>query len=314
MNTVGKKLAPIRQVEVIAHRGARTDKNHNKIAPENTMPAFVAAAQQGASNETDIFALKHNNHLWIHHDLDTGRMFQLPGQQKPFHTLMQDELDSLRLNKKGHEATVNQLLGPGGNYKTPPQFESVTVPELENTLTALPNTHFYVELKVPRPDLLHTGHHQLEEKTARLIHEKNLYDQVKVISFSPRSLRKIKALDPKIKTGLNFTLPKLVRNNPIFLKWFVNQYAKNWVGVNSIHPSYDTLSPKMVELAHRNEMPVITWVYHETRSEEKKMFPKLLDMGVDGIITNAIDLLNEEVRTHASSTHPTQAKVSFRGL
>ena len=197
-----------------------------------------------------------------------------------------------------HEDTVNKMLGPGGTYKTPTRFESVTVPELENTLATLPNTHFYVELKVPRPDLLRTGHHQLEEKTARLIREKNLYDQVTVISFSPRSLRKIKALDPKIKTGLNFTLPNLVRNNPILLNWFVNQYAKNWVGVNSIHPSYDTLSPKMVELAHQIAMPVITWVYHETRSEEKKLFPKLLDMGVDGIITNAVDLLNEEVRTH----------------
>lgn len=309
MHTVSQKLASIRPVEVIAHRGARTDKDHNRIAPENTMPAFIIAAQQGASNETDIFALQQSNSLWAHHDLETGRVFQLQGKQKSFHTLTQSELDSLTLNKKGHETTVNKMLGRGSNYKTPSQFESVTVPELENTLKELPNTHFYVELKVPRPDLLHTGHNGLEEKTARLIREKNLYDQVTVISFSPRSLRKIKALDPKIKTGLNFTLPKLVHNNSLLLKWFVNQYAKGWVGVNSIHPSYDTLSPKMVELAHKKDMPVITWVNKETRSEEKALFPQLLDMGVDGIITNAVDLLNEEVRTHASSTHPTQATV-----
>ena len=36
----------ISPVQVIAHRGVRTDANPDNMAPENTMPAFLEAARQ----------------------------------------------------------------------------------------------------------------------------------------------------------------------------------------------------------------------------------------------------------------------------
>ncbi|MCE3235666.1 MAG: glpQ [Vampirovibrio sp.] len=284
----------LRPVQVIAHRGVRTDNDPNKMAPENTMPAFLEAARQGAAIELDVISTVDGS-LRVHHDNQTGRIFQLAGRQKDVHRTTSKEMDYATLNMAGHEATVKQMLGPGSHYRMPAKFSTVTVPELENVLEALPDTHFYVELKVSDPELLRKGDNQLEKRVVQLIKEKNLYDRVTLISFSPHSLRKTKALDPNIKTGLNFSLPPWLQKNELFMNMFVNLYAKRWVKVNSIHPSYEDTNPALVNRAHEAGMSLFTWVNEQTRSEEKAIFPKLLDMQVDGILTNSVDLLNEAV-------------------
>lgn len=285
-----------RPVQVIAHRGVRTDANPENMAPENTMPAFMEAARQGAAIELDVISTTDGN-LKVHHDNKTGRIFQIAGPQQDVHRLTAKAMGQATLNVAGHEATVNKMLGPGSQYKMPARYSTVTVPELENVLEALPDTHFYVELKVPDPELLRKGGNQLEKRVAQLIQDKHLYDQVTVISFSPHSLRKTKALNPHIKTGLNFSLLPWLRHNELFLNAFVNLYAKRWARVDSIHPSYDATNPMLVRIAHDAGMPLFTWVNKQTRNEEKAIFPELIDMQVDGIMTNAVDLLNQAVDT-----------------
>lgn len=297
MSSIHFSAKPIQPFQVIAHRGVRTDADHQRMAPENTLPAFIEAARQGAAIELDVIATP-DGHVAVHHDFQTGRMFTLPGDQPdnkrdvnrtPFSTLKDSTL-----NVEGHEQTVKKMLGPNSQYTTPPKFKTVTIPELETVFDTVPNTHVYVELKTidPKPGEPDPNN-QLEERVARLIREKNLYNRVTVIGFSAESLRKIKKLDPKITTGLNIDLPPALKNTPAVLPLFMNFYVKYWVGASSFQPSYDDTTQEVVDAAHKAGLTIMPWVNHQTRAQEKELFPALMDMGVDGLITNSVDLLKQ---------------------
>jgi glycerophosphoryl diester phosphodiesterase len=298
----------IQPFQIVAHRGVRTDADHQRMAPENTIPAFKEAARQGAAIELDVIATP-DGHIVVHHDFETGRMFKLPDKQKEVNQTSFSELQSASLNVEGHEQTVAKMLGANNGYTTPSQFKSVSIPELENVLDAAPDSHIYVELKTidSKPGTPNPNNH-LEEKVAKLIQENNLYDRVTVIGFSANSLRKIKKLDPKIKTGLNIDLPPAIQNTPAVLPLFMNFYVKHWVGADSFQPSYDDTTPELVEAAHKAGLPILPWVNHQTRDEEKTLFPKLMEMGVDGLITNSVDLLRQAADEKGLTTETSGAK------
>ncbi|WP_303673220.1 glycerophosphodiester phosphodiesterase [Vampirovibrio chlorellavorus] len=276
---------------IIAHRGATTNQDLSRVTPENTMPAFLEAQKQGAAIELDVMTTRDGT-VVVYHDFKTGRTFRLPEQQKPVRQTDWHELQKARFNAAAHEREIQRMMGPSGNYKSPQWFEGLQVPSLDAVLTDFPNTRFCIELKTVNP--FASG--QLERKVARLIREKNLYDRVTVLSFSPVSLRKIKRYDPQIKTALNVQVPDLVKQWPVLLKGFIKLYAQRWVGVDAIQPSYSDTTPALVEIAHSAGLPVVAWASSETREEERQKFPQLMAMGVDGLITNAVDLLNAAVK------------------
>lgn len=283
---------------IIAHRGVRTDADFQKMAPENTLPAFQQAALLGAGIELDVL-LTADGQVVVHHDDDTGRIFQLPNTQKRVSDCSWSEVQSARLNIDGHEQTVRKMLGADTPYKTPTQYHNVTIPELETVLDVVPNTHVHIELKKLTRKPGKSNNNQLEEKVAQLIRSKNLYNHVTVIGFSARSLRTIKALDPNIQTSLNIKLPTLLQKLPLFLPLFMNAYVKRWVGADAIQPPYEDTTPAFVKAAHQAGLPLLPWVNQQTRQEEKALFPILIGMGVDGLITNSVDLLQETMTENA---------------
>jgi glycerophosphoryl diester phosphodiesterase len=236
----------------------------------------------------------------VHHDDATGKIFSLPGGEKPVRKASFAEIQAARFNPAGHEADVNRLLGMGGQYQTPAAFRAVTIPELETVLAALPQTRFYVELKTYDHEVRAHDNNDLEARVVRLIREKSLYNRVTVISFSPASLRRVKQLDARIRTGLDFRLPGWAGKHPWLARVFVT-YAKRWVRADSLHPAYDDTSAALVDASHRSGLPVVPWVSGQTRDQEQALFPKLIGMGVDGLITNAVDVLNQELKTHETT-------------
>ncbi len=280
--------------EVVAHRGVRTLADTSRIAPENTQPACEEAARLGASVEIDVLAPQDRN-LVVHHDNKTGKIFRLQNGDKLVRKATLIEMQSAKLNQTEHETETHRLLGTTSSYHTPPHYYSVAVPTLNEVVEKLPDTRLYVELKTSDREVLLGLNNQLEARASKLIQDRKLHERVSVISFSPLSLRKIKQLDPNIKTGLDFVLPKPLRNNTLFLKLFINRFAKNWLGVESLHPSYESTTPELVERAHQAGLRVLPWVNRQTRDEEAVWFPKLIEMGVDGLITNAVDLLQQAV-------------------
>ena len=58
----------IQKVKFVAHRGLST------VAPENTIPAFVAAAKAGFDGLESDIRWTSDGHIVVHHDEDVDRM------------------------------------------------------------------------------------------------------------------------------------------------------------------------------------------------------------------------------------------------
>src|SRR5262249_6069611 len=158
----------------------------------------------------------------------------------------------------------------------------------------------YIELKTYDNWVTTRINNQLEERVVKLIQERNLYDRVTLISFSTESLKRVKKLDPRITTGLDIkTSTPLYRHFPALLR-LLPLWAKHRIGVDVILPDYAGATPALVEAAHKRGMRVSPWVDgHQTRDDEAAFFPRLLAMGVDGICTNALDLLQNALLSNA---------------
>lgn len=285
-----------RQFWAVDHRGARTDSDPQRMAPENTIPAFQESARRGLAIELDVMSTA-DGHMVVHHDEKTGRMFQLSGKQKKVAKTTFSELRAAQLNVKGHEATIAKMMAGEGNYKTPDKFRTVQIPELAEVLDAVPNTHVFVELKPTK--------HQprgFEAAVLKVIQQKNAHDRVTLISFDSSSLRRVKQLDPTVRTALNFKIPKGLQNNTPFLWAYTNLFAKKWAKVDGLQPDYGSATPKLIQLSHAAEMPIVPWVDNQTRAQEKASFPTLLGLDVDGLITNAGDLLKQALPNNSSQS------------
>jgi len=120
-------------------------------------------------------------------------------------------------------------------------------------------------------------------KLIKLLKEENLVNTSIVSSFAFGELVKLKNLEPKMKLGL--LLPtELVR---------VRQIKRNILRAAdkkfyAIHPHYNITDKKIVDFAHDNDLNVNVWTVNDKDNMER-----LIEIGVDGIITDDISMANE---------------------
>ncbi len=280
-------------VEVVAHRGARTLADWAKIAPGNTLPAFKEAVKHKASIELDVIATR-DGRLIIHHDDRLGRVFKSTNNQNPNNPFLKNltfqEIQNTRLNEAGHNKAINKLLESNGTYRLNPDFKNAQIPSIKDVLKAFPKTHFYIELKTHQNWGINNN--QLEKLVVELIKKENLYDQVTVISFNFLSLLRVRLHDRKIALGFDTEIKPFYNYFPFFTSR-KNLLLAKLSGIQTILPEYKEITKPFVDLAHRLGIKVYPYVSNETRSEEQALFPQLSAMGVDGIVTNAVDLLQE---------------------
>lgn len=155
---------------VVGHRGSPTK------ALENTFESFDRAEADGADGfELDV-RLTLDGEAVVHHDAE----IVLSGRRVPLATVTIAELTELpvvRGDFRGFVPTLRDVFlryGPGGR--------------------------FLVELKPgpsPRPGLL-------EFRVAALIAQMHLFDRAAVLSFSSDMLRRVREIEPRIETCLNY--------------------------------------------------------------------------------------------------------------
>ncbi|HVO49563.1 MAG TPA: glycerophosphodiester phosphodiesterase [Thermoanaerobaculia bacterium] len=155
---------------VVGHRGSPTK------ALENTFESFDQAEADGADGfELDV-RLTLDGEAVVHHDSEVV----LLGRRVPLATVTIPELTELPVERGGFHGFVPTLrdvflrYGPAGRY--------------------------LVELKAgpsPRPGLL-------EFRVAALIAQLRLFDRAVVLSFASDMLRRIREIEPRIETCLNY--------------------------------------------------------------------------------------------------------------
>ena len=249
-----------------AHRGA------SMRAPENTLEAFrLAAESQAGGLELDVH-MTSDGSLAIIHDNTVDRTTDGSGVVRD---MLLSEVRSL---------DAGYSFSPDGGSSYPYRGQGVRVPELGEVLRELPYLRVNIDVKEDQPGV--------EEALLKTIADSDAEDRVLVVSESAGVMDRFREVsEGSVSTGAsrreteNFYLLSRLR-----LEGF-------------LRPSYDALqvpveyggrevvTSRLVEAAHNRGGRVDAWTIDDP--EEMR---RLLDLGVDVIMTNRPEVLAEVLR------------------
>ncbi len=154
--------------------------------------------------------------------------------------------------------------------------EGERIPTLQE-LVAIAKGKIGLQLEIKSTGLL--------ERMVKILRKENLIQNSIVSCFMFDELLKLKEIEPKLKIG--FLLPaELVRSRIIKRK--ILKCEKE--GFYAIHPHFNTVDKELVDFAHTNGLKVNVWTVNDRNSMKK-----LIQMGVDGIITDDISLVHKTI-------------------
>lgn len=259
------------------HRGARG------LLPENTIPSFLRAVDLGVDTiEFDVVVTAGrlvlvSHEPWFHENIST----------KPDGSAVTpEEATDLNIFRMTYDEIQQYDVGNRGHVNFPDQQPvAATKPLLSDAIQAieahvaqrgLDPVHYNIETKsrpewygvmVPEPD-----------DFARLLYDElvdlGILDRVLIQSFDVNTLIAVREIDPELPLVLLVDNDLTLQNNLDLLGFVPAVYS----------PNYQLVTPALVEEAHEQGMKVIPWTINQT--EEMR---QLLEMGVDGIITDYPD-------------------------
>ena len=245
--------------KVISHRGA------NKFAPQNTMPAFEKSLEIGVDGfETDV-----------HCSSD--------GVVVVCHNYTVDETSDGMGNIADMTFERLKELDFGSWYSD--KFKGTPIPSVDDFLSLCEGKGLSViniEIKEPK-----NGEKDIADKTIAAVKEHGLFDSLLISSFDPEILIQCKKVDPKCKTALLYSPDKKITYSKLLFNYV--EYAKE-LQVEYLHPHYTFVNERYVKKLHENGVGVNPWTV-----DSPEQAKKLLEYGVDGIITNCPDIINKVV-------------------
>jgi glycerophosphoryl diester phosphodiesterase len=254
---------------VIAHRGASED------APEHTLAAYRMAIEAGADAlECDV-RLTADGHLVCVHDRRVNRTSNGRGAVSRLELADLTALDFGSWKQEGPDEDP---------YESPDQEVSdrTSVLTLERLLQLV--------AEAPRPVglMIETKHPsrwagQVEARLLQLLERyKDVVPSVRVMSFSARSLQRVRAAAPHIPTVylMQLLLPR-------------HRDGRLPPGVGIAGPSLRLLRahPGYVDRAHRQGSEVYAWTVNEPADVEQ-----CVRLGVDAVITNRPRAVLDQLR------------------
>jgi glycerophosphoryl diester phosphodiesterase len=234
---------------VVGHRGSPTK------ALENTFESFDRAEADGADGfELDV-RLTLDGEAVVQHDPD----IVLLGRRVPLATVTIPELTELPVERGGFRGFV---------------------PTLRDVLLRYGKTGcMLVELKPgpsPRPGLL-------EFRVAALIAQLHLFDRAMVLSFSADMLRRIREIEPRIETCLNYDA---TARRPDGALW--PDLPK---GCGAIGPQAGLASDDLFARAKAAGLGVHCWTVNDADFARQ-----LARLGAESVITDDVSLVGPAIR------------------
>ncbi|WP_367388362.1 glycerophosphodiester phosphodiesterase family protein [Lewinella sp. LCG006] len=262
------------------HRGARG------LLPENTLPAFAHALTYPAIRTLELdLAVTKDLQLVISHEPWMAALICTHPDGRP---VTEEEEQSLLI----HQMTLAEVqtfdCGQRGNTNFPAQQPR---PTRKPTLAAMvemaeqvaldlkrPLPFYNIEIKsLPEWDERHTPH---PEEFARLLLKElqrlGIAQRTTIQSFDVRSLQAVRQQAP------TQTLAYLVANQ--------NTLEQNLASLGFLpeiySPYYLLCTPELTQSLHQQNIQLIPWTVNDPKEMER-----LLEMGVDGIITDYPNLI-----------------------
>ena len=296
---------PAMALDLQGHRGARG------LAPENTLPSFAQAIKHGVTTlELDV-AVTRDGVVVVHHDLALnpnttrdahGRWLEQPSQ--PIHAMSWAELQTYDVGR----------LKPGTNYARnyPDQqaADGTRIPRLQDLFAMVKQggharMRYAIETKLnpDEPDKTLAP----EPFAAALVHEirqAGVQDRVQIMSFDWRTLQVVQRIAPEIPTvylsAQQRWLDNIVVGRPEGSRWTAGFQHKDHGSVPQMIKAaggrywsvfHGDLTAEQLTLAKSLGIQVLVWTVNDLPT-----MGRMLDLGVDGLITDRPDLAQQLVR------------------
>jgi glycerophosphoryl diester phosphodiesterase len=245
---------------VMAHQGG------NGLWPGNTQYAFERAVALGVDVlEMDVHSTA-DGVLVVIHDSTVDRTTNGPGS---VHDLTLAEIKAL-------DAGYHWTSDDGQTY--PYRGQGVTVPTLEELFIAFPTTPMNIEIKQAEPSIA--------APLCRLIRDHGRADKVLIASFHQAVIDEFRRECPEVatSTGQNEVIALFVLSKVLLEGAYRPNAAA--VQVPEYRSGLHVITPRFVDAAHSRNLQVHAWTINEVEDMQR-----MLDLGVDGIITDYPDRL-----------------------
>ncbi len=254
---------------VFAHRGG------GGVFPENTLLAFEDSAKLGVDFlELDVHSTKDGT-LVVMHDGSIDRTTDGRGKVSDFTLAELKKFDAGYLFTNDNNATF------------PFRGKGITIPTLQEIFDAFPQMKFNIEPKQATPSII--------TPLCEMIRQHKMTDRIIVGSFRQTAIDEFRAACPEVATSAS----------PAEVSEFL---AMQKTGIaDSYSPPFQALqvpanasflnvvNKDFVTAAHNQNIQVHVW----TINDEDEM-KKLIDFGVDGIMTDYPDKLLKIVRQNTN--------------
>jgi glycerophosphoryl diester phosphodiesterase len=248
--------------QVFAHRGGAA------LAPENTLAAFDLGLALGADGiELDV-RLSRDDVVVVHHDATLERTTDRRGRVADFTAEELSRVDA------------GYRFGEGGEH--PFRGRGQGIPRLDTVLSRYPNVRVIVELK--------ENNTALASATIEVVRRANALDRVCLGSFGRHVLRAARALEPALATSAAREEVRLALYRS-WIRWPVRNTPYGGYQVCEVAGFTRVVSPRFIELAHGANLRVQVWTVNQEQDARR-----LLDWGVDALITDRPDLMLPIVR------------------
>jgi glycerophosphoryl diester phosphodiesterase len=243
-----------------AHRGGAGE------APENTLPAFERAVELGYRYlETDVH-LTRDGVLVAFHD---PRLDRTTDRNGAIAELTIAEVEA---------ADAGYAFTPDGGRTFPFRGRGVRVPRLQELLSHWPEARVNIDPKDDRS----------VEPLAILLDGLGAWDRVGIGAFSDRRLAWIRRLSRGLACTSMGPLAVAAARASATVAGRTRRLGAECVQVPRRRGPIEIVTPRFVHASHRAALPVHVW----TINDEPTM-QALLDIGVDGIMSDEVALLRD---------------------
>ncbi len=274
-----------KEIDWQGHRGARG------LLPENTIPSFLKALEYPVKTlELDVVVSKDNEIIISHEPWFSAHFCSKPDSS--FIT-SQDE-KNLLIMEMAYEEIKTYDCGSRGNENFPEQKKmKVFKPSLKDMVSSiesycstnnreLPFYNIEIKSQTSYYDTLVPNPSNFVQLILEAIKETGIYNRCNLQSFDINVLNEIHKQDPKIPVAYLIETLKSFEENLKLLDFAPDIYSPYHIFVNE----------ELVKNVHAKNMKLIPWTVNEV-----ERMKELIDLGVDGIITdypNRIDLAVSE--------------------
>lgn len=247
---------------VIAHQGG------DGVWPGETMLAYQNSVDLGADVlEMDIHITK-DGELILMHDETVDRTTDGTG-----------EIESMTLEElKKLDAAYDWSPDEGQTF--PYRGQGIQIATLEEVFQAFPDKHMTIEIKKTNTSMA--------KPFCDLIRKSNMQDKVLVASFHDDRLKEFRAECPEVATS------SAKNETTVFVlltkAYLGGLYSPKFYSlqVPEVSGGITVMTPAFVRAAHARNLAVEPWTINDTETMRK-----LIDWGVDGIITDRPDIMME---------------------